>query len=203
MGCIMHVYLVDSDVIEEAIYSEDTELFEAIIADWSDDDGDDESSGNESDGDDEDWDDEGEDLDPEIALRALIDGGPFEEEYGRSYLEAYESICDHFGEYFCDITFHLGWQPKVNEAFAELGMELSMNHLLFGGACTCVFPAPDWGGDGCWTKEECAKALEQWEASDPAVRAALDPAVLKDVECHVGWLRESKRTGKDIYVVWG
>jgi hypothetical protein len=188
----MHVYLVDLDALEEAVGSADREFLKAIIA----------ARPNEAT-----WDQTEDDVDgnpllsDRAALRAVIDGGPFEERHAVEYMNAFETICAHLGDYHEDMTFHHGWTPEVDAAFELLGMSLSMINLRIVWYDT--LPDADSAGGGYWTKEKFAEALNQWEATDPIDRTALGRSMLKEIEGYVDWLRESERTSKDIVTFWG
>ncbi|MFJ9371544.1 hypothetical protein ACIRRA_45145 [Nocardia sp. NPDC101769] len=193
MGSIMNVYLVDIATVEAAIGSKDDALFEAITKHWHD-------AGEE---DDRECGCGGVKLDARSALRAVINGGPYDEDCGYAYLEACESICAHFGEDIDQEVFHHSFQRTLDEAFGELGMwDEGRIDLLYSFREHHGLPDPEWADGGSWSKEYCAEELEQWNNSDPAVRATLGEYVLRDVESRVNWMRASKAADKDIMVFW-
>ncbi|MFE6923113.1 hypothetical protein ACFVAV_18945 [Nocardia sp. NPDC057663] len=182
-----------------AVGSKDMALFDAIVATWPD-----ELLEDDLDIEDDDEDDEEEyvDLPSPVALRAVIDGGPFLAEHGPSYIGAYESLCEHLGDDLDHMTFHMGWVENVDQAFAALGMNLALSDLVYGGELDEDLDYPDCAGHGSWSKEACAEAVQRWDALDSAILAKVDSQALSSVEHHLEWLREATRRGKDIVAVW-
>ncbi|MFD7511325.1 hypothetical protein ACFV5N_18595 [Streptomyces sp. NPDC059853] len=129
------------------------------------------------------------------ALRAVIDGGPFEEEHAFQYAYAYQRICEFHGRRLDNSSFspfRYGWLGRVDEALAELGVTaVEVTSFTYRD-----FPAPlprpeELPGHGVWSTADCARALKEWEAATPDLRAALDPEVREAVESIAGWLRRA------------
>lgn len=190
----MNVYTVDLGALMNTIGSRDTVLFETVIA---------ESEADE-------WTvawvdpERGQhDLPYPIALRTVIDGGPFDSQQGHVYLKAFESICHHLGTEFSGTTFHLSWQDKLDKAFDRLGMNISVFDLMYGEGIA-IFRDLDSAGVGWWPKGDCAAALDQWARPRNVItRATLRRAVLDDIGGYVNWLHESQRVDRDIVAFWG
>ncbi|MFC9997757.1 hypothetical protein [Nocardia sp. NPDC127526] len=193
MSSIMTVYLVDRTTVNAAIGSKDEALYEAITKNWHDSE---EASerifgcGDVA-------------LDAKSALRAVINGGPYTEDCGYAYLQACERICAYFGEDIDEEDFHHSFQERLDKAFGKLGMDdESRIDLLYSFASNHGLPEPDGANGGSWGRQLCTDQLEQWENSDPAVRAGLRADVRENLESRIEWMRAAKTADKDIMVFW-
>lgn len=135
------------------------------------------------------------------ALRAVIDGGPFDEKYGFQYGYAYEMICGFFGKHLYNnpfSPFRGDWLGQVDAGLARLGIT-AVEVGEFTYSPPSPLPLPEgFPGYGEWSVEDCAKGLAQWEASAEDQRAALDREVLEAVECCVDWMLDSGGTGRAV-----
>ncbi|MER6996744.1 hypothetical protein [Streptomyces sp. NPDC000410] len=130
------------------------------------------------------------------ALRAVIDGGPFDERWGFQYGYAYKMVCEFHGRSLFNnhfSPFRGSWLEDVDAGMAELGIKAVAITDFMYGSVPGPLPSPqDLPGYGEWSAESCAKALAQWEASTPEQRARLDGEVLEAIESCVDWLRQAK-----------
>ncbi|MEV0462855.1 hypothetical protein AB0I30_17675 [Nocardia tengchongensis] len=189
MGSVMQVYLADLARLKAAVGSKDAALLDAITATWPN-----ETTDGSEDG------TSGGRLSSRAALRAVIDGGPFEQGQSLRYLDALESICAHIGEHIDDFTFHHGALDELDEEFDVLE-GLSIEDFLY--EWWDLFPDLTGGGGGYWTKEKCAEALDEWASDDPEDFDELNRTALDELECSDLWLVASKRAGKDVVTFWG
>ncbi|MET2715680.1 hypothetical protein ABXV03_08025 [Streptomyces harbinensis] len=129
------------------------------------------------------------------ALRAVIDGGPFDPAHAFQYAYAYQRICEFHGRRLDNSSFspfRYGWLGRVDEGLTALGVTaVEVTSFTYAD-----FPAPlprpeELPGHGTWSAADCARALEQWEATTPDQRAALDPEVREAVESIADWLRHT------------
>ncbi|WP_405137602.1 hypothetical protein [Nocardia sp. NBC_01388] len=141
-------------------------------------------------------------------MRAVIDGGPFEEEHAIDYLEAVENICVHLGgESFDDPTFNSGWISRVNRAFDDMALAIETYDIL--ERYPYLLGLPEIGaldvpaGGGYWSNEDCVLTVTQRETADVAVVNSLDQELLNEVEQYVWCCGEAKNAGKDIVAIWG
>ncbi|GAA0988215.1 hypothetical protein GCM10009551_042740 [Nocardiopsis tropica] len=136
------------------------------------------------------------------AIRAVIEGGPFDEQYGFVYGYAYKWICAFHGRSLFNNDFspmRSGWLETVDKGLAELGVTaVGVEEFSFG----CVpspLPAPELEPCyGEWSLTECRKALEQWEAATDEGKAALDPSVLSAAESCMDWCRTAVAAGRGV-----
>jgi hypothetical protein len=136
------------------------------------------------------------------AIRAVIEGGPFDGRHGTMYGYAYKWICEFHGRALFNNDFspmRYGWLEAVDAGLNALGVTaVGVEEFSFGGAPSPI-PAPeDLPGYGEWSLTECRKALEQWEAATDEGRAALDPAVLSAAESCVDWCRTAVAAGRGV-----
>ncbi|MFF2373210.1 hypothetical protein ACFVUW_02350 [Streptomyces xiamenensis] len=129
------------------------------------------------------------------ALRAVIDGGPFEKAHAFQYAYAYRRICAFHGKPLDNNSFspfRYGWLSRVDEGLARLGVTaVEVSSFTYHD-----FPAPlprpdDVPGHGVWSAADCSRALTQWESTTPEQRSALDGEVLEAVESIAEWLRRA------------
>ncbi|QBS39918.1 hypothetical protein [Nocardia sp. CS682] len=130
------------------------------------------------------------------AVRAVIDGGPFDEVYGFQYAYAYQTICQFYGRFLDNryfSPFRGSWLEQVDEGLAELGIKaISLADFVYH-ALPAALPQPDeLPGYGEWTPEQCAEALVQWESTAPKQREDVDHEVLAAIESCMEWIREAQ-----------
>ncbi|MFI5804733.1 hypothetical protein [Streptomyces sp. NPDC051561] len=130
------------------------------------------------------------------ALRAVIAGGPFVEEFAWQYGYAYEMVCRFHGRSLfnnCFSPFRSGWLEEVDKGLVALGIRAVEISGFSYSSLPGELPRPDFvPGYGEWSAQECSSALKQWEASTPEQRAALDSEVLEAIESVVGWLVKAR-----------
>lgn len=136
------------------------------------------------------------------AIRAVIEGGPFDDRHGTVYGYAYKWICEFHGRALFNNDFspmRSGWLETVDAGLNALGVTaVGVEEFGFGGAPSPI-PAPeDLPGYGEWSLTECRKALEQWEAATDEGRAALDPSVLSAAESCMDWCRTAAAAGRGV-----
>lgn len=130
------------------------------------------------------------------ALRAVIEGGPFDPEHGWQYSYAYQMICEFHGRPLfnnCFSPFRGAWLADVDAGLRELGVKSVTVSEFSHGSAPDPIPAPgDFPGYGEWSADRCRQALAEWEATDAEQRQALAPEVREAVECCAGWLRDAR-----------
>ncbi|MFF1821380.1 hypothetical protein ACFVWG_29025 [Kribbella sp. NPDC058245] len=185
MSLCLEVFAVQLDMLHNAVGSRDDELFRGVsryfAEQWPQDD------------DNYFWDD---DLTSSTAARAVIDGGPFDAEYGHHYRAAYLNICEFLftdyrlnNEYFSG--FRSGWLDAVGKALQQLGMTATpLDDLTYMGG-PAQLPVSDGTQHGEWDLARCRAGLEQWHATTPEQRTELHPEVLGAVVNCVGWMAEA------------
>lgn len=137
------------------------------------------------------------------ALRAVIDGGPFDESHAFQYAYAYKMLCEFHGRFLDNSSFSPfrgRWLDVVDEGLASLGVKaVSVGEFTYG-SLPSPLPRPDDLPDyGEWSPDECREGLAQWEAAAPERKAALDPEVLEAAESCAGWMRQvTEREGYGI-----
>lgn len=183
----MRVFAVQLDMLHDAVGSRDEKLVQRIsrysAEAWS--------------SEDDYWSDEIADGAPtsSAALRAVIDGGPFDEHYGHRYRWAYQNICEFLfadygmsDEYFSG--FRSGWLEDVGKGLEQLGITTAqLSNLVYLGS-PALLPGSEGLQSGEWDNATCRAGLDQWHASTPEQRAALHPEVLGAVVNCVGWMAE-------------
>ncbi|GAA3943835.1 hypothetical protein GCM10023085_27280 [Actinomadura viridis] len=129
------------------------------------------------------------------AVRAVINGGPYDEQYGFQYGYAYQMICEFYGRHLFNnhfSPFRGDWLETVDEGLRTLGIKVAVTDFMYGSVPSSL-PRPEHlPCYGEWAPEECAQALAQWEATTPEQRAALDPEVLEAIESCIEWTREAQ-----------
>jgi hypothetical protein len=128
------------------------------------------------------------------ALRAVIDGGPFVEDWDRTfpYGYAFQIICRHFGSYLFNNHFspYRGeWLETVDEGLTALGVT-AVRLTDFGyGSLPTPLPYCETPGYGEWSNDQCRAGLEQWEASTAVQRSGLGDQVLEAITSCADWMR--------------
>lgn len=137
------------------------------------------------------------------AIRAVIEGGPFDDEHRFMYSYAYKWICEFHGrslvnDRFCPMK--AGWLETVDEGLCELGVTAVRVTDLSYGSVPSPIPRPNdfTPSYGEWSLVECQKALEQWEAAADESKAALDTYVREAVESCMDWCRTASSVGRGV-----
>ncbi|MGW7416341.1 DUF7691 family protein [Streptomyces sp. NPDC054863] len=129
------------------------------------------------------------------AVRAVLEGGPFDAEFAFQYAYAYKLVCEFYGRSLFNNHFspYRGdWLEEVDKGLKAVGIEaVEITEFSYGSLPEGLPRPDDLPGYGEWSAEECRTALTQWEASTPEQRAALDSEVLAAVESIVEWLRQA------------
>jgi hypothetical protein len=139
------------------------------------------------------------------ALRAVIDGGPFDQRYANDYLDVYESMCSVLGAELDNLwgPVDFDWPARVDKGLTALGMRVSVRTFASNRLPTGL-PHPTMAGYGAWAEQDCSAALDRWAATLPEQRAGLEPDVLEGIENCVAWMQEVKRfPGTSIVGFWG
>ncbi|RST15178.1 hypothetical protein E2C00_07260 [Streptomyces sp. WAC05374] len=130
------------------------------------------------------------------ALRAVVHGGPYDEEYAFQYGYAYKRLCSLTGSFldnssFC--PFRGDWLETVDEGLRALRIKaVSVADFGYGGLPGGI-PSYDLPRCGEWTHEECLEALEQFERTKQEGHAPpLEPEVVDAVMDVIGWLRHAE-----------
>ena len=136
------------------------------------------------------------------AIRAVIEGGPFDDQHGTMYGYAYKWVCEFHGRAQFNNDFspmRSGWLGAVDEGLKALGVNaVRVEEFSFGGLPSPL-PTPDFlPGYGEWSRTECQQALEQWEAATGEAKAALDPEVLQAAEYCMDWCRNATAVGRGV-----
>lgn len=136
------------------------------------------------------------------AIRAVIEGGPFDEQYGFMYGYAYKWICEFHGRFLDNSHFSpmkAGWLETVDEGLKELGVTaVSVTGLSYGSPPAPIPSSGNESGGGEWSHEECQKALEQWEAATDEAKSGLDPYVLEAAQSAMEWCRIAATVGRGV-----
>ncbi|NUQ95476.1 MAG: hypothetical protein HOY79_02550 [Streptomyces sp.] len=130
----------------------------------------------------------------EQAMRIVLQGGPFIEEYAFQYGYAYERLCRYTGGGGLTSTdsfssMHYGWLKQVDEGMGRLGINAVSVEQLAQGTLPDPLPFADMPRYGEWSHEACTKGVAQWDASTSEQRAALDPEVREAVGECVLWMQ--------------
>lgn len=186
-------YVVDLDVLHRSIGSKDTKLRRMIGGRFRQ-----HLAG---------FDAQFDDLDHHLpiyeGIRAVIDGGPFEEKHSVTYNYAYEWICKFHGRFLDNSNFspmRSGWTEAVDEGLTELGVTaVRVSDLGMGSAPDPIpFSSNGFPSYGEWSLSECEKALEQWEQVSEESKAGIDSYVLKAAESSMGWCETAVSAGRGV-----
>jgi hypothetical protein len=126
------------------------------------------------------------------ALRAVIEGGPFDRAHGFQYAYAYQAICRHFGAYLDNnwfSPFRGSWVEDVDRGLERLGMTPRVMTFMYGGLPEPLPRPDDFPSYGEWSPELCRRGLAEWQAATAEQRAAVDREALSAIESCVGWMR--------------
>ncbi|MEJ3655476.1 hypothetical protein WEH80_21135 [Actinomycetes bacterium KLBMP 9759] len=136
------------------------------------------------------------------ALRAVIEGGPFDARFGFQYGYAYRMICEFHGRYLFNnhfSPFRGTWLEEVDKGFEQLGVTAVGMRTVYGTP-----PAPIPAGElplyGEWDVEACRAGLAQWEASTRDQRGEVDAGVLAAIESCVDWMREADANDRGVAI---
>ncbi|XVQ12692.1 DUF7691 family protein [Spirillospora sp. CA-255316] len=130
------------------------------------------------------------------AVRAVIEGGPYDESYAFQYAYAYELICQFYGRRLFNnhfSPFRGAWLETVDEGLAALGIKaVSVTDFMYG-TVPSELPTPEHlPCYGEWSADQCAEALTQWEATTQEQRDSLDHEVLEAIQSCIEWTREAQ-----------
>lgn len=168
----MQVYLGDKAQLEGVIGGKDEALLSRLLA--------------AGDGADEDA------IDPEI-FRAIINGGPFDEEDADEYTAAMHLICSILGDQSIDsVVFHFQSCPDIVDIFYDWAFE-------------DLLPEPEGSGCAIWTKESNADELDERIEDKGADFIDEDSGEIDrdEVDDETYWMNESRLAGKDLIFFWG
>ncbi|MFC9691006.1 hypothetical protein ACFTSF_20810 [Kribbella sp. NPDC056951] len=126
------------------------------------------------------------------AALAVINGGPFDKEYGHRYASAYHDICGFMTDFTLPYNefsgFRSGWLVDVGKGLEHLGITTAKLDDLVYGTLPAPLPfAEDWYY-GEWDTATCRAGFAQWQASTPQQQAELHPEVLAAVKTCVAWM---------------
>lgn len=195
MSFALMTYVVDLDVLNGSIGSKDTKLrrmiggrFRQYLAGFD-------AQFDHLDGDDH--------LPIYEAIRAVIDGGPFEEQHSATYNYAFKWICEFYGRFLDNSHFSpikAGGMEMVDEGLAELGVTaVRVADLGMGSAPDPIpFSSEGFPCYGEWSLEECKKALEQWERVTGERKAGIDSYILEAAESSMGWCEAAVSSGRGV-----
>ncbi len=194
MSYALTPYVVDLDVLHSALGSKDDKLRRMIGGRFK----------KHLDFDDSQFDSIIEEGGPTIrdAIRAVIEGGPFDDRHGTMYGYAYKWICEFHGRAQFNNDFspmRSEWLEVVDEGLKDLGVSaISVEEFSFGGLPSPI-PAPDFlPGYGEWSLAECQEALAQWEAATGEAKSSLEPEVLRAAESCLDWCRNATAAGRGV-----
>ncbi|WP_405681815.1 hypothetical protein [Streptomyces sp. NBC_00057] len=135
------------------------------------------------------------------ALRAVINGGPFNEnkDHAFQYGYAYKRLCSLTGSFLDNNCFtpHRGdWLSVVDEGLNALGVTAVSVEDFSYSDLPDPLPYTYMPGCGEWTPYHIAQALEQFEATKRAVDESgqappLEPEVVEAVMQCLGWMRHA------------
>ncbi|GAB2505114.1 hypothetical protein GCM10027167_01310 [Nocardia heshunensis] len=166
----MQVYLGDKAQLEGVIGSKDEALLSRLL-----------DAGDGT----------GDAIDPKV-LRAIIDGGPFDEEDADEYTAAMHLICSVLGGQSIDsVVFHFQSCPDIVDIFYDWAFE-------------DLLPEPEDSGCAIWTKESNAEQLDERNADNGAeLIDENSEGPDRDEVDETYWMSESKLAGKDLIFFWG
>ncbi len=187
MSLGLEVLLVRLDELHDTVGSRNDQLFRALSAHFA----------HSWPHDDDYWVDEIADGAPTAAAaaRAVIDGGPFDEQYGHLYRSAYQNVCEFVSDFHLSndyfTGFRSGWLDEVDKGLQHVGITTaSLDDLLYVGSPQ-LLPVSEGMQSGEWDLATCRAGLAEWQASTPEQRAELHPEVLRGVENCVEWMAEA------------
>ncbi|MFC5749482.1 DUF7691 family protein [Actinomadura rugatobispora] len=130
------------------------------------------------------------------AVRAVIEGGPYDEAHAFQYAYAYEMICQFYGRRLFNNHFspyRSGWLETVDKGLSDLGIKaVSVTDFTYGSVPSAL-PAPEHlPCYGEWSPDQCAEALTQWESTTQEQRDSLDHEVLEAIDYCIEWTREAQ-----------
>ncbi|MFI9364102.1 hypothetical protein ACIG5E_24080 [Kitasatospora sp. NPDC053057] len=131
------------------------------------------------------------------ALRAVVHGGPFDEEYAFQYGYAYRRLCGTDATALDNRSFgpFRGlWLDEVDKGLRAHGVTaVSVSDFQYGSDFPATLPHCAELSCGEWSPEQCAEALRQFELAEREGRAPeLDREVAAAVDEVAGWLRTAR-----------
>ncbi|WP_055469565.1 DUF7691 family protein [Streptomyces ardesiacus] len=132
------------------------------------------------------------------AVRAVIDGGPFDApaQYAFRYGYAYEWLCSLTGSFLPNDRFtpHRGaWLSTVDEGLRAMGVTAVTVSAFGAQGLPEPLPRTELPGCGVWTPEEISRALEQFNVTMRAAEAGerpfpeLEKEIVDAVFQSLGW----------------
>lgn len=166
MGRFISAYLVDLDQVKGAIGSRDDKLRRMIedryrVEFARDDEGEAEYI---------------EDGAPTKAetIRALLDGGPFTENWEHFYARSYEKLCEFHSHWRSGHgPYHGDWLSEVDSRLEQLGVS-AIGFKRFERSYPAGVPRNYDGGYGEWAHDDCVKATAQFAATTEKQRLELE-----------------------------
>jgi len=128
----------------------------------------------------------------EQAMRTVLHGGPFDEEYGFQYGYAYKRLCRYIGggamvsNSFSPMDS--SWLAQVDDGMRRLGIGAVSVEGLAQGTLPVPLPWADLPRYGEWSHEACTEGASQWDTVTPEQRGALDFEVREAIEDCVHWM---------------
>jgi hypothetical protein len=145
--------------------------------------------------------DEDEEPPPKCAevVQQIINGEPYNRNFGYVYGYAYEALCMAIGtetkQSWTSISRSYEWFPKIDKALASLGTSLKINDLLCRGSLLEIPQPDDFPSLGWWTAAEIARAARVFKELD---LKQLDAGVAKaisgladEIEDVRSWINEA------------
>ncbi|MGW2373046.1 DUF7691 family protein [Kitasatospora sp. NPDC001683] len=131
------------------------------------------------------------------ALRAVVYGGPFDEQHAFQYGYAYERLCRTDATALDNRSFgpFRGlWLDEVDKGLRAYGVTaVSVSDFQYGSGFPTALPYCAELSCGEWSPEQCAEALRQFELAEHEVRAPeLVREVAEAVDEVAGWLRAAR-----------
>ncbi|WP_425570950.1 DUF7691 family protein [Rugosimonospora acidiphila] len=126
------------------------------------------------------------------AIRAVIDGGPFDDRYGYQYGYAYHNLCVYHGLRQNNLNFapfRHDWLETVDEGLRRLGLTAVTVSTFRHNRPPSPLPYTTEPTYGEWSPAQCREAFDQWRASTIEQRAALGYDLREAVESCAEWLR--------------
>ncbi|MBD0689109.1 hypothetical protein [Streptomyces sp. CBMA123] len=128
------------------------------------------------------------------AMRAVVYGGPYEEEHAFQYRYAYRRLCGTDATVLDNRSFgpFRGlWLDEVDDGLRAYGVTaVSLSDFHYGSAFPAGLPYGPELSCGEWSSERCREALRQFERAErEGLAPELDREVAAAVQEVAGWLR--------------
>ncbi|MFD5466587.1 hypothetical protein ACFWIQ_27710 [Kitasatospora sp. NPDC127059] len=131
------------------------------------------------------------------ALRAVVFGGPYDEEHAFQYRYAYRHLCGTDATLLDNRSFgpFRGlWLDEVDDGLRAYGVTaVSLSDFHYGSDFPAGLPYCPEVSCGEWSSEQCREALRQFEQAErEGLATELDRAVAEAVQEVAGWLRTAR-----------